>query len=105
MNGDSWIATDERPRHQANRYRTAILNLLGDLVDDAPTFKAIRGVVVMPRFNNRHARALFATVGSIRTTTSSRCSGSTPPSPSRCSYLRDSANQPVARLVTQSPTR
>jgi len=23
-NADSWIATDERPRHQANRYRTAI---------------------------------------------------------------------------------
>ena len=60
-NGDSWIATAERPRHQANRYRAAIHNLLSDIVENAPTFKAVRGVVVMPRFNHRDAQALFAT--------------------------------------------
>jgi Nuclease-related domain len=58
---DTWIPTTERPRHQANRYRNAIHNLLGALVDDAPSINSIRAAVVMPRLKHHDALALFAT--------------------------------------------
>ncbi len=56
----AWVRTDEAPRFQAHRYRGAIHERLTALVDDAPTFAEVRGVVVMPRCTTSQAKAAIA---------------------------------------------
>jgi Nuclease-related domain len=52
-----WVRTDEAPRYQAHRYRSAIYERLTALTDEAPAFSQVRGVVVMPRCTTRQAEA------------------------------------------------
>jgi hypothetical protein len=55
-----WARTDEAPRYQAHRYRSAIHERLLALTDEAPAFAQIRGVVVMPRCTTMQAKVAIA---------------------------------------------